>query len=108
MSDFHAITGTEVLIVFDAYKVAGHETEVMTRNNVHVVYTREAETADQYIGRFATLKSRIFDITVITNDGMVQLITRGKDAYIMSSNDFINYYNERTGDFKDEFLGREY
>ncbi|MBR1507353.1 MAG: TetM/TetW/TetO/TetS family tetracycline resistance ribosomal protection protein [Eubacterium sp.] len=108
MSDFHAITGTEVLIVFDAYKVAGHETEVMTRINVHVVYTREAETADQYIGRFATLKSRIFDITVITNDGMVQLITRGKDAYIMSSNDFINYYNERTGDFKDEFLGREY
>ena len=49
----------EVILVFDAYRVQNHKTEVMNYHNIHVVYTKEAETADCYIERFA----HDFDIT---------------------------------------------
>lgn len=43
---------SQVIVVFDAYRVQGHTTEVLDYHNIHVVYTREAETADQYIEKF--------------------------------------------------------
>ena len=38
-----------MILVFDAYRVQGHDTEIFDFHNIHVVYTKEAETADQYI-----------------------------------------------------------
>lgn len=43
----------ELILVFDAYRVANHKTEILDYHNIHVVYTKEAETADQYIEKFA-------------------------------------------------------
>ena len=54
---------------------------------VHVVYTKEAETADQYIARYTMQNSKELDITVATSDGMVQLIIRGHDTKLMSARD---------------------
>ena len=90
----------EVIVVFDAYKSKGHVTEKMDYMGVHIVYTREAETADQYIARFTVKNARDLDITVATSDGMVQLIIRGEDSRIMSARDLeedIRAANIRTG-----------
>lgn len=87
MSEYRVLSNTEVIVVFDAYKAKGHVTEKTDYIGVHVVYTKEAETADQYIARFTMQNSKELDITVATSDGMVQLIIRGHDTKLMSARD---------------------
>ena len=53
LCDYQGMRGCELIVVFDAYRVQGHKTEMYDYHNIHVVYTREAETADQYIEKFA-------------------------------------------------------
>ena len=43
-----------LIVVFDAYRVKGHQTEMLDHHNIHVVYTKEAETADAYIEKVCT------------------------------------------------------
>lgn len=85
MSEYKALKGTEVIVVFDAYNVRGHFTEKMDYLGVHVVYTKEAETADQYIARFTVENSRNLDITVATSDSMIQLIIRGENSKMLTA-----------------------
>ena len=87
ISNYQAIKGVNIIVVFDAYKVPGHGTELFDYHNVHVVYTRQAETADQYIEKFAIEKHKQYDISVASNDGMIQLIITGTGAYRMSAAD---------------------
>ncbi len=87
MSEYRVLKGTEVIVVFDAYNVRGHFTEKMDYLGVHVVYTKEAETADQYIARFTIENAKNLDITVATSDGMIQLIIRGEDTRLMTAGD---------------------
>ena len=53
--------------------------------NIHVVYTKEAETADQYIEKFAHEHGRKYDVTVATSDGMEQIIIRGQGCTLRSA-----------------------
>ncbi|MBO5087940.1 MAG: NYN domain-containing protein, partial [Lachnospiraceae bacterium] len=53
--------------------------------NIHVVYTKEAETADAYIEKLTHKISRDYHVTVATSDGLVQLITRGQNCRVMSA-----------------------
>ena len=85
MSEYRVMRDTEVIVVFDAYNVRGHFTEKMDYMGVHVVYTKEAETADQYIARFTIQNTKNMDITVATSDGLIQLIIRGEDSKLMSA-----------------------
>ena len=87
LSEYRVLRDTEVIAVFDAYKAKGHVTEKFDYMGVHIVYTREAETADQYIARFTVLNAKDLDITVATSDGMVQLIIRGENSRVMSARD---------------------
>lgn len=75
----------EVILVFDAYRVQNHKTETMDYHNIHVVYTKEAETADQYIEKFAHENSKKYVITVATSDGMEQIIIRGAGCHLLSA-----------------------
>ena len=92
MSEYKAMKDTEIIVVFDAYNVRGHFTEKLDYMGVHVVYTKEAETADQYIARFTVENSKNFDITVATSDGLIQLIIRGEDSKMLSARDLENDY----------------
>ena len=85
LTEYRAMITSEIIVVFDAYRVSGHKTEIMDYQNIHVVFTREAETADQYIARFTTEHEKKYDITVATSDGLIQLIIRGADAKLMSA-----------------------
>ncbi len=75
----------EVIVVFDAYKVKGNLGEMFDYHNIHVVYTKEAETADSYIEKLTHQISKDYYVTVATSDGLVQLITRGQNCIVMSA-----------------------
>lgn len=77
----------KLIVVFDAYKVAGGVGSAQDYHNIHVVYTREAETADQYIEKFAHEMGRKYRVTVATSDGLEQMIIRGQGCILMSAND---------------------
>jgi len=85
--DYKAMIDAEVIVVFDAYRVEGHRTETEEYHNLHVVFTKAAETADHYIARFTTEHEKKDDITVATSDGLVQLIIRGAGARLYSARD---------------------
>lgn len=85
MSNYQAIRNTEVVVVFDAYHVPGDQPRIDKYQNINVVYTKEAETADQYIAKFTNENVSTMNITVATSDFMVQLIIRGAGAVLMSA-----------------------
>ncbi len=78
-------TGQTVILVFDAYRVAGSVGDMTTYHNIHVVYTKEAETADQYIERLVSDIPGGSDITVATSDVLEQIIIIGKGARKLSA-----------------------
>ena len=78
LCNYQAIDGRELIAVFDAYRLQGHPTECLDYHNIHVVYTKEAETADHYIERFTHEYSKKYQITVVTSDGLEQVIIIGQ------------------------------
>ena len=85
LCNYQAMRGCEVIVVFDAYRVQGHAEEIIDYHNIHVVFTKEAETADQYIEKFAHENCRKYRITVATSDGLEQIIIRGQGCALLSS-----------------------
>ncbi len=85
MCNYQAVKKCELIVVFDAYRVEGHQTEYYDYHNIHVVYTKEAETADQYIERFAHENGRKYRVMVATSDGMEQIIIRGQGCGLISA-----------------------
>lgn len=85
LCNYQGISGCHLILVFDAYRVQRHETELLDYHNIHVVYTREAETADQFIEKFAHKKGRTANVTVATSDYMEQIITRGQGCSLLSA-----------------------
>ena len=80
----------EVILVFDAYKVKGSTREVERVNNINIVYTKEAETADAYIEKVSHELVKKHKVRVVTSDALEQLIILGNGALRVSSREF--YY----------------
>ena len=78
----------ELILVFDAYKIKGHVRETEKFNNITIVYTKEAETADMYIERASYKLAKNNRVRVITSDGMEQLIILGNGAIRVSAREF--------------------
>lgn len=85
LCNYQGIKKCNLIVVFDAYRVVGHETEVSDYHNIHVVFTKEAETADQYIEKFAHENGKKYNVTVATSDGLEQIIIRGEGCHLISS-----------------------
>ena len=103
LCNYQAICRMEVICVFDAYRVEGHPTEFSDYHNIHVVYTKEAETADYYIEHFAHENSKRYDITVVTSDGLEQVIIRGAGCALLSSREFEEEIRRSQENFRDEY-----
>ncbi len=76
-----------LILVFDAYRVQGGIGKMLAYHNIHVVYTKEAETADQYIEKLAHRMGKDYHVTVATSDGLEQLIIRGEGCALLSARD---------------------
>ncbi|MBP5159774.1 MAG: TetM/TetW/TetO/TetS family tetracycline resistance ribosomal protection protein [Lachnospiraceae bacterium] len=80
LDNYAGYTKTNVILVFDAYKVENGPGETFRYNNIDVCYTKEAETADSYIERTSRVLAKDSDVCVATSDGLEQLIIFGEGA----------------------------
>lgn len=85
LSNFAGYRPEKVILIFDAYKVAGGPGEVLRWHNIDVVFTKEAETADLYIEKTAHVLAKKYRVTVATSDAVEQIIIFGAGAYRMSA-----------------------
>lgn len=103
MSNYQGIRGCHLIVVFDAYRVQNHRTEVLDYHNIHVVFTKEAETADQYIEKFAHQHGRQYRVTVATSDGMEQIIIRGQGCALISARELLEEIRRVQKEAQQEF-----
>lgn len=85
LSNYQGYKKCTLILVFDAYKVEGHQEEVLKYHNIYVVYTKEAETADQYIEKTVHKIGRQNQVTVATSDRLEQIIIMGQGAQRISA-----------------------
>lgn len=85
LSNYQSVRKCHLIVVFDAYKVKGGVGSVEKRHGLHVVYTKEAETADMYIEQASYDLSRKHRVRVATSDGMEQMIILGHGAERISA-----------------------
>lgn len=88
LCDYQGFTKCRLILVFDAYKVKGNPGEVGKYHNIHVVYTKEAETADMYIEKVTKEMAKDHRVRVATSDGLEQLIIMGHGAMRVSAAEF--------------------
>ena len=89
LSDYAGYAKPMVICVFDAYKVPGGQERVYRYHNIDVVFTREAETADQYIEKTAHELNGKYGVSVATSDGLEQIIIFGAGAQRLSARDLL-------------------
>ena len=85
LCNYQGYTGETVILVFDAYKVKGNTGSVTNYHNIHVVYTKQAETADLYIEKASHTLGQKHKVVVATSDALEQLIVMGQGSIRMSA-----------------------
>ena len=78
----------ELILVFDAYKVKGNPGSIERQHGIHVVYTKEAETADMYIEKVTHTLAKEHRVRVATSDGLEQIIILGHGAVRVPARQF--------------------
>lgn len=89
LCNYQGFTGYTLIVVFDAYKVKGNPGEIFKYHNIHVVYTKEAETADQYIEKTTHELGHRHRVLVATSDHLEQVIVMGQGARRITAADFL-------------------
>ncbi|MCD8052865.1 MAG: TetM/TetW/TetO/TetS family tetracycline resistance ribosomal protection protein [Lachnospiraceae bacterium] len=102
LCNYQGLRRCQIIAVFDAYRVQGHRTEFLDYLNIHVVYTKEAETADQYIEKFTHENASRYQITVATSDGLEQIIIRGEGCRLLSAQDLREEIDRAVRDMREE------
>ena len=103
MSNYQGFLGSTLILVYDAYKVKGNPGTVMKYHNIHVVYTKEAETADQYIEKTVHEIGKKHHVTVATSDGLEQMIIWGDGAIRMSAAGLKQAVEEAAKQLREEY-----
>ena len=107
LCDYQGMKGCQVMVVFDAYRLQGHPVEVLDYHNIRVVFTKEAETADQYIEKFAVRHAKEYSITVATSDGLEQVIIRGQGCALLSAQDLQKEIERSKADFEEQHMKQQ-
>lgn len=102
LSDYHGTRTGNMIVVFDAYRVKGHQTEIMDYQNIHVVYTKEAETADAFIEKFAHDNKQKYDITVATSDHLEQIIITGQGCKLLSARELEQMVDQKKKEIREQ------
>ncbi len=106
LSNYQGYRKMTLILVFDAYKVKGSPGSVTLYHNIHVVYTKEAETADQYIEKTTHELGRKNRVTVATSDGLEQMIIMGQGAARMSAMELRENIMSTNEELRELFLDR--
>ena len=105
LCNYQGIRKCNLIVVFDAYRVQGHPTEISDYHNIHVVFTKEAETADQYIEKFAHENGKKYDVTVATSDGLEQIIIRGQGCRLISARELEEEIARKSKEILENYRG---
>ncbi|HYE83189.1 MAG TPA: translation factor GTPase family protein [Clostridia bacterium] len=104
LSNYQWIRQCQIIVVFDAYRVQGHREEITDYHNIHMIYTKEAQTADQYIEKFAHDNQKKYNIAVATSDGLQQIIVRGSGCSLLSARELKAEIEEANKRIRQEYL----
>lgn len=107
--NYHGYKGTAIILVFDAYKVKGGVEKVEETGGIHVVYTKEKETADMYIERTTYDMAQKYRVRVASSDNLEQMIILGHNAVSVSAGEFrleVEQVNRRIRQILDRQKGR--
>ena len=116
MAEFRIYTGVEVIVVFDAHMVKSSRQKNELIKGVEVVYTKEHQTADQYIEKEVSKIGKIKKVTVATSDWVEQQVVLGRGATRLSARELnleiqklkknINKTSEKQSQVNDLIMGR--
>lgn len=104
LCNYQGFIKCHLILVFDAYKVKGNPGEVVKYHNIYVVYTREAETADQYIEKTVHQLGRKYDVTVATSDALEQMIILGQGGQRLSAQGLLEEIEEVNRQLREDYL----
>lgn len=85
LCNYQGFKKNEIILVFDGHKSKGNLGSVIQYNNIDIVFTKEAQTADQFIEAVSYSMALDFQIRVATSDGLEQMIILAKGAVRMSA-----------------------
>lgn len=88
LSNYSAYTKTEIVLVFDGYKVQGNPGENINYHNIHIVYTKENELGDVYIEKMISEIGRNHNVRVVTSDNLIQLTAVKSGVLRVSAQEF--------------------
>lgn len=106
LCNYQGFKKCNLILVFDAYKVQGQELGVQKYHNIYVVYTKEAETADQYIEKIVHEIGRKYHVTVATSDNVEQVVTLGQGGKLLSARELRTEVEEVQRQIREEYLNR--
>ena len=106
LSNYQGYRNMTLILVFDAYKVPGNPGEQTKYHNIHVVYTKEAETADQYIEKTVHEIGRQYKVTVATSDATEQVIVLSQGAVRMSARELAEEIRQTNQEIRTNWLER--
>lgn len=111
--NYQSYRQNNVILVFDAYRVSRNLGELIPYHNIHIVYTKEAETADSYIEKASYELSKSYRVRVATSDYTQQLIIMGHGALRTSAREFQQEVEQVLGQIseiirKNNSLGERY
>lgn len=104
LSNYKGTKQATVILVFDGYLVKGNIGTVYEYNNIFVVYTKEAETADHYIERVVTSMPKHYKVRVATGDGLEQLIIYGQGAIRMTARELWSEVTAAETELRERFI----
>ena len=107
LSNYQGYRKCTLILVYDAYKVEGNPGEVMKYHNIYIVYTKEAEMADQYIEKTVRRIAKDAAVTVATSDGLEQVIILGQGANRMSAPGLKEEIERTLAEVRGEHLGKK-
>jgi small GTP-binding protein len=107
LSNYQGFKKCILILVFDAYKVKGGVGEVQEHHGIHVVYTKEAETADMYIEKVTHEIDRKHHVAVATSDAIEQLIIMGQGAVRLSANDLKEEVTRVNEQIRTDYLDKQ-
>ncbi len=101
LSEYQSLSDEKIILVFDAYLAKGKRS-IGEKNvkNIVVYYTKEKETADEYIERLLDRIGKKDIVRVATSDGLIQQTILGRGGTRLSSNELYLEYQSLKGQIK--------
>ena len=106
LQNYQGYTDEKIILVFDAYKQPGNVGSSESYGDLTVIYTKEGQTADQYIEKFVLENIKKLRITVATSDGLEQMMVFGQGALRMPARELQARILTVNEEIREKYLGK--